>query len=41
MEAILALGGAFNPVHTQHIALMSLVKEVAQTRALRPRDRRH
>jgi hypothetical protein len=25
------LGGAFNPVHTQHIALMRLVKEVVET----------
>jgi nicotinic acid mononucleotide adenylyltransferase len=31
MEAALVLGGAFNPVHTQHIALMSLVKEVVET----------
>src|SRR5262249_53907692 len=28
--AVLALGGAFNPVHTQHIALMSLVKQVVE-----------
>jgi nicotinic acid mononucleotide adenylyltransferase len=26
IEAVLVLGGAFNPVHTQHVALMSLVK---------------
>jgi nicotinic acid mononucleotide adenylyltransferase len=31
IEAILVLGGAFNPVHTQHIALMHLVKEVVET----------
>src|SRR5262249_55251494 len=29
-EAILVLGGAFNPVHTQHIALMALVKNVVE-----------
>jgi nicotinic acid mononucleotide adenylyltransferase len=29
-EAVLVLGGAFNPVHTQHIALMHLVKEVVE-----------
>ena len=30
-EAVLVLGGAFNPVHTQHIALMTLVKSVVET----------
>ena len=30
-EAILVLGGAFNPIHTQHVALMNLVKEVVET----------
>lgn len=29
-KAILAVGGAFNPVHTQHIALMHLVKRVVE-----------
>jgi nicotinic acid mononucleotide adenylyltransferase len=26
-DAIIILGGAFNPVHTQHIALLCLAKE--------------
>ncbi len=29
-EAILALGGAFNPVHTGHIAMMNLAKKVIE-----------
>jgi nicotinic acid mononucleotide adenylyltransferase len=30
-EAILVLGGAFNPIHTRHLALMNLVKAVVET----------
>lgn len=29
-DAVLVLGGAFNPIHTQHVALLALVKEVVE-----------
>jgi nicotinic acid mononucleotide adenylyltransferase len=30
MDAVLALGGAFNPTHTQHLALMNFVKRAVE-----------
>ncbi|MCA9070000.1 MAG: hypothetical protein KDA84_13805, partial [Planctomycetaceae bacterium] len=31
MKALLTLGGAFNPVHTQHVAIMKLIREIVES----------
>ena len=30
-QAVIVLGGAFNPIHTQHVALLTLVKDQLET----------